>query len=98
MILSLTGLGHLSRNLWKYLIKVLLEILYLVNSFSRLIDTPPDIHLTKRLEYLSFLEIYLGENVLRQDLHLYLTKFGEEPHLTDLPLQKGQLMRYFFIH
>ena len=97
-VFNLEGLGQLSKKKWKDLLKVLFEVLYLVKSLSKLTEIPPEIHLRKRLKYLSFFEIYLGEKVLKQDLHLYLTKFWEEPHLTDLPLQKGQLREYFFKH
>ncbi len=58
---------------------------------------PPVIHLVKRLKYLALLVFPLGVNVLLQGLHLYLTKKDfEQPHLKDLPPQKGHRKDLFF--
>ena len=58
---------------------------------------PPAIHLLKRLKYLALFVLPLGVNVFLQEEHLYLTKKDfEQPHLVDLPPQKGQEKDLFF--
>ena len=58
---------------------------------------PPVIQLVKRPKYLALFVLPLGVNVLPQTEHLCLTKKDfEQPHLVDLPPQKGQEKDLFF--
>ena len=89
--------GGLSKNLWKYLLRVRRETKDLLNFFTKSALAPLNIHILNKPKYLFDLLFFLVVNVLPQEVHLLREELEFElPHLIDLDPQTGQGIFDFF--